>query len=226
MKKFSLALLVTSLVLFGVVIQTDAYTYNNLFGETIGGYLTIDRSDTNKDVKVAEYQGYESVSPATYSGYYLGTWNIGKGSGDALLPLAISAYLGSSWTGDFYKAESSNNWENGPLEVSFHDSSHLTGNWTYSGANGIGFYALKAGGDIALYFVDPAVTSGVWSSQHLLNNGGNQPELSHLSASSVPVPPSVWLLGAGLVGLVGLRRRFKQRVVNGETLQDMERRRS
>ena len=26
----------------------------------------------------------------------------------------------------------------------------------------------------------------------------------------VPVPPSVWLLGSGLIGLVGLRRRFKK----------------
>jgi hypothetical protein len=29
-----------------------------------------------------------------------------------------------------------------------------------------------------------------------------------VSASQVPIPPSVWLLGAGLAGLVGLRRKF------------------
>jgi len=26
--------------------------------------------------------------------------------------------------------------------------------------------------------------------------------------SAVPLPPSVWLLGSGLIGLVGLRRKF------------------
>jgi hypothetical protein len=26
--------------------------------------------------------------------------------------------------------------------------------------------------------------------------------------SAVPIPPSIWLLGSGIIGLVGLRRRF------------------
>jgi hypothetical protein len=30
------------------------------------------------------------------------------------------------------------------------------------------------------------------------------------TVSAVPIPPAVWLLGSGLLGLVGLRRRFKR----------------
>ena len=30
------------------------------------------------------------------------------------------------------------------------------------------------------------------------------------NAAAVPIPPTVWLLGSGLFGLVGLRRRFKK----------------
>ena len=46
----------------------------------------------------------------------------------------------------------------------------------------------------------------------------NQGSFSHISiyggstetAPPVPVPPTVWLLGSGLLGLVGLRRRFSR----------------
>jgi hypothetical protein len=31
-----------------------------------------------------------------------------------------------------------------------------------------------------------------------------------VSTNAVPVPPTVWLLGSGLLGLVGLRRKFKK----------------
>jgi len=40
---------------------------------------------------------------------------------------------------------------------------------------------------------------GVWTVQ----------EVPH-GPSPVPIPPSVWLLGSGLIGLVGLKKRFKK----------------
>ncbi|MDY6950660.1 MAG: VPLPA-CTERM sorting domain-containing protein [Thermodesulfobacteriota bacterium] len=30
-----------------------------------------------------------------------------------------------------------------------------------------------------------------------------------ITGEPVPVPPAVWLLGSGLIGLVGIRRRYK-----------------
>jgi hypothetical protein len=43
-------------------------------------------------------------------------------------------------------------------------------------------------------------------------DGGPSIELTtfNVTASSVPIPPTVYLLGAGLLGLVGLRRKFRK----------------
>ena len=48
-------------------------------------------------------------------------------------------------------------------------------------------------------------------SQVLPNGGtGGTGTISNLQIATVPIPPSVWLLGSGLIGLVGLRRGFKK----------------
>jgi hypothetical protein len=40
--------------------------------------------------------------------------------------------------------------------------------------------------------------------------GGPAVNLTNINASPVPIPAAAWLLGSGLIGLVGLRRRFKK----------------
>jgi hypothetical protein len=41
-----------------------------------------------------------------------------------------------------------------------------------------------------------------------ISSGQASPIIDNISISIVPVPPTVWLLGSGLVGIIGLRRRF------------------
>jgi hypothetical protein len=42
-------------------------------------------------------------------------------------------------------------------------------------------------------------------------SGGGLDRNAEYTLASVPVPPAVWLLGGGLLGLVGIRRRFRKR---------------
>ncbi|MBC7478924.1 MAG: VPLPA-CTERM sorting domain-containing protein [Pseudorhodobacter sp.] len=64
------------------------------------------------------------------------------------------------------------------------------------------------------YMLDVTNLSGTWSTADLLNGGGQQPDLSHLSLyvsnpvpSAVPLPAGAPLLLAGLAGLAALRRK-------------------
>jgi len=72
------------------------------------------------------------------------------------------------------------------------------------------------------------IFTGEWDNAETFfnTNGGLLPAAAHIYTSggatgwastdltnvpNVPVPPSVWLLGSGLVGLIGLRRRFHRK---------------
>jgi len=42
------------------------------------------------------------------------------------------------------------------------------------------------------------------------NSGNNYLSIDNVSLKVTPIPPAAWLLGTGLLGLIGLRRRFKK----------------
>ncbi|MBI1353753.1 MAG: PEP-CTERM sorting domain-containing protein [Acidobacteria bacterium] len=119
---------------------------------------------------------------------------LGKTSGDAL--------TGFSFTPD-----------SGTLTTS------QSGTWTQlSGANSVQYITIKAANSFALYQFSPSVGTGAYTTVGILNTGGQQPTVSHISfwgapggnptdPSAVPEPSSLLLLGSGTLGWLWLRRR-------------------
>lgn len=115
------------------------------------------------------------------------------------------------------------NWENGAIAdedytsafaVTFNDDK--SGNWSFTSDPSLthapSYMVVKAATTWALYSLDGAL-SGTWSTAGILNNGGKQPGVSHVSfynsAAPIPLPAAAWLLltGVGALGVVRRRRR-------------------
>lgn len=88
---------------------------------------------------------------------------------------------------------------------------------TWQTAGPINMFSVKAASGYALYWLAPAALSGEWTTGEILNNGGKQPDISHLSAwtvtgytppeNPVPEPGTLILFGIGLLGISSLGRR-------------------
>ena len=205
---------------------------NNSFSTYNIDFVFSNESRSDADIFSNSYLGY--YNPLNeYSGYYLGTFEgntDGAGVGTRILAL-VKRYL------DFYNQENSSNYEagsyykvdkpavttlnsitNGPLTVTWDlNNDAKNGTWEFSDESllSLGFYAVKGAQEFSLYFVDPARTSGNWSTIHLKTpNGNNIPEISHFSGLAgvttvVPEPSTFLLFGIGLIGLgLATRRRI------------------
>ncbi len=113
---------------------------------------------------------------------------------------------------DFYAKVNEPDTSSPGMTVTYY-SGNLTGEWTTD--DPIEFYTVKAGNDFALYWLDGGADAGYWSTEHLENNGGNIPEVSHLSTwnpvEPIPEPATIFLFGTGLVGIAGYRRHKKKK---------------
>jgi hypothetical protein len=94
-----------------------------------------------------------------------------------------------------------------------------SGDWNSTWA-GVDYVSVKGGTSFAVYSVDH-FGSGSWTTDALTNKGGQQPNLSHISfwsakakptspggSAQVPEPATIFLLGSGLLGLFGYRKKF------------------
>lgn len=104
----------------------------------------------------------------------------------------------------------------GPGTVTFSNLDSVTedgktevkgGDWQSSFA--VAFFAVKAGNNFQLWAWDGTIPndSGIWSTSFLDNKGTSHISFYTAECSNVPIPGAVWLLGSGLLGLIGVRRK-------------------
>lgn len=87
------------------------------------------------------------------------------------------------------------------------------GSWKVLDGTMISYITVKAANSFALFQISPASSMGIYSTLGILNNGGSQPTVSHISfwtapgsGTQVPEPASSLLVLAGL-GYLSQRRK-------------------
>ena len=172
--------------------------------------------------------GITATAHATFSGEYMFTVS----GNDTTVNISAVEVQAETWFSDvhsidrdvtfsFYDKVNEPDTTSVQMTVTY-NSGNQDGTWTTDLP--VEFYTVKASKEFALYWLgDSGASSGIWSTEHLLNGGGQQPAISHLSTwntvastdpnQPVPEPTTVVLFGLGLAGLVGMgikKRRKKQ----------------
>jgi len=194
-------------------------SFNKFYGSNLS--FTIDKV-IDQDDSIKEGDGYHGYTGDDYSGYYIGTiLNVNTDNGQTdFFDAIIAYYIGNK---DYDVKELKVELSQGAFGISTDSDTGTSlivtwqkdlksGTWSLNNAYGFGFYAVKGGNDFALYFVDPAQSSGIWTTRHLEVGNPNNPNHPEISPTLVhaPEPSSLLLLGGGLLGLSAVVRRRGQ----------------
>lgn len=139
---------------------------------------------------------------------YLGTFS--GNDWESAVEAAITSATGTAVNITLYDKS-----DEGPLLTSFtpaFSDELFNGTWdVMDNTIGISFLTVKASNSFALYQFDPPVNSGGWSTAEIINGGGRQPALSHLTfwTSEVPEPGTFALLGLALIAGAIFHRRLR-----------------
>jgi hypothetical protein len=161
-----------------------------------------------RQISLVLFTAFFVVAPARSATIYLGTFP--GNDWESAVEAAIASATGTAVNITLYDKS-----DGGPLLTSFTPSLSgdlFNGTWdVFDNAVGISFLTVKASNSFALYQYNAPVNSGGWSTEEILNGGGRQPALSHLTlwTSEVPEPGTFALLGLALIAGVVLHRRLR-----------------
>jgi hypothetical protein len=115
---------------------------------------------------------------------------------------SFSVYYGG------YQSGWSTQTDSGKIEIIMQDQNHDSlGSsdlgWFYSNHT----WVLKEG-TVPLISETRYIQYGFHSKRYQTSNNDGYLDDAFLTVTTVPVPAAVWLLGSGLIGLVGIRRKF------------------